>query len=132
MWKVVKENIVLGLLTLFVVSWVMGAFDPKPYTNVEVISYELPSHKRILTFDFYIPNDNCTYGGIDVFNIYFGERTEATWRFLGEPRGDRPVGPQTFYMEVSEEDNVHSIQVWTRHICKGEVVERLMHEEVIE
>lgn len=132
MWKVVRENIVASLLVAAAGLWYLGFFALEPYTDVDVTSYELPSGKIILSFDFYIPTDECDYNGIEVFNTYFGERREAEWAFLGEPKGDRPIGPQAFYMEVVEEDNVHSIQVWTRHICKGEVVERLMHEEVIE
>lgn len=131
MWKVISENIVASLLVVAVGLWYLGVFALEPYTDVDVTSYELPSGKIILSFDFYIPTDECEYNGIDVFNIYFGERREAEWAFLGSPKGDRPVGPQTFYMEVVEEDNTHSIQVWTRHICKGDVVERLMHEEFI-
>lgn len=107
-----------------------GLFDPVPYRDAEVSRVVLHDDRHMLVTGSFVKTDEtCIIDRVTIYAVLPRSLTPLAFepvRPEGEALHRRP-GDQVFTWDVFLNGWFpDEVEVWTRHDCQGEVVERMM------
>lgn len=118
-----------GVSALLGIFW-FGWPDPAPYKNVELISYEQKDGYGYLVASF--EKTDCEFEQLVVLGEEVGHYYYLDWKSYDGQEGDRIKGHQVLSLEVDLKSlSPSSLEVRTRHICDGKVVDKVFLDIVL-
>lgn len=135
MMRAVDAFLTLGmslLLALAAIPWAVersGLFEPRPYSDVTLISAERDGPTLHVVAGYTREDDDCEYVNAVAIGIAFGEATALEWTPYRGPNITevREPGRQRLDWDIHVNGWVFdTVEIRTRHLCGGERVDRTM------
>lgn len=114
------------IVSAVVILAVYGIPTPKPYTDVDLLSYEVVGGKADIQVVF--TKNKCVYIDLVVVGDYLGEPEYLLWETVGnQPEGDRIKGKQKLHLSVDlNGQEFDYIDIRTRHQCANKFVDKTL------